>query len=97
LALDALCRAETLAELVENDFEATAFERHPELGKIREALQGAGALAARLSGSGAALFGIFDDRDAADQAQATLSTSWTDVRFVVTETLASQPEPAPCS
>ncbi len=93
LALDALCRLETLTELAANDFEASVFERHPELGKLREALRGAGALTARLSGSGAALFGLFDDRPAADRARASLSTSWTDVRFVVTETLASQPEP----
>ena len=93
LVLDALCRPETLAELAVNDFETSVFERHPELGKLREALQESGALAARLSGSGAALFGLFDDRAEADRAQASLSTSWTDVRFVVTETLASQPEP----
>ena len=93
LVLDALCRPEILAELAVNDFETSVFERHPELGKLREALQESGALAARLSGSGAALFGLFDDRAAADRAQASLSTSWTDVRFVVTETLASQPEP----
>ena len=97
LALDALCRPEILAELAVNDFEVSVFESHPELGKLREALQEAGALTARLSGSGAALFGLFNDRAAADQAQASLSTSWTDVRFVVTETLASQPEPTSVS
>ncbi len=97
LALDALCQTETLVELAANDFEATVFEHHPELGELREALQEAGALTARLSGSGAALFGLFDDRAAADHAQASLSTSWTEVRFVVTETLSSQPEPTPSS
>jgi len=93
LALDVLCRPEILAELAVNDFEASVFECHPELGKLREALHEAGALTARLSGSGAALFGLFNDRAAADQAQASLATGWSDVRFVVTETLASQPEP----
>ena len=93
LALDALSRPEILAELAVNDFEASVFESHPELGKLRQALHETGALTARLSGSGAALFGLFNDRATADQAQASLSTSWTDVRFVVTETLAYQPEP----
>ncbi len=93
LTLDALCRPDTLLDLAVNDFESTVFGRHPELGKLREALQEAGALTARLSGSGAALFGLFDDRAGADRAQASLSTSWADVRFVVTETLASQPDP----
>ena len=95
LDLDTLGRPETLAALAVNDFEATVFERHPELGKLREALHKAGALTARLSGSGAALFGLFDDREAADRARASLSASWADVRFLVTETMTSQPEPIP--
>ncbi len=93
LALETLGRPETLAALAVNDFEASVFDRHPELGKLREALHEAGALTARLSGSGAALFGLFDDREAADRARASLSGSWADVRFVVTETMTSQPEP----
>ncbi len=97
LALDALGQPEALAALAENDFETSVFERHPELGKLREAVQEAGALTARLSGSGAALFGLFNDREAAEGASASLSASWADVRFVVTETLASQPEPVPSS
>ena len=97
LALNALGRPETLAGLAENDFEASVFERHPELGQLREAVHQSGALTARLSGSGAALFGLFGDRDAAERAGASLSASWTDVRFVVTETLESQPEPVPTS
>ena len=93
LAVDALGQPEALAALAENDFETSMFERHPELGRLREALHGAGALTARLSGSGAALFGLFDDPGAAEGAGSSLSASWADVRFVVTETLASQPEP----
>jgi len=93
LALDKLGRPETLAALAVNDFEASVFDRHPELGRLREALHEAGALTARLSGSGAALFGLFRDREAAGRARNSLSGSWGDVRFVVTETMTSQPEP----
>ena len=93
LDLDALGRPETVAALAVNDFEASVFERHPELGELREAMHEAGALTARLSGSGAALFGLFDDGKAADRARTSLSASWADVRFVVTETMTSQPEP----
>lgn len=93
LTLDELCQPETLADLAVNDFEASVFKSHPELGKLREALDEEGAFTARLSGSGAALFGLFTDRAAAERARTALSASWTDVRFVVTETLASQPEP----
>ena len=95
LALDALAQPDTLAELATNDFEASVFERHPDLGALREAMHDAGASTARLSGSGAALFGLFNDRTAADRARGALSASWTDVRFVVTETMTSQPEPIP--
>ena len=95
LALDALAQPDTLAELATNDFEASVFERHPELGVLREAMHDAGAATARLSGSGAALFGLFNDRAAADRARGALSASWADVRFVVTETMTSQPEPIP--
>ena len=94
-SLDALGRLETLGAPAENDFETSVFERHPELGKLREAIHEAGALAARLSGSGAALFGLFNDREAAEGADAALSASWADIRFVVTHTLVSQPEPVP--
>jgi 4-diphosphocytidyl-2-C-methyl-D-erythritol kinase len=43
----------------ENDFEAVVFERHPELGKIKEQLQRYGAKPAAMTGSGSAIFGIF--------------------------------------
>mgnify|MGYP001219657034 CR=1 FL=1 len=82
-------------ELATNDFEASVFERHPELGKLRGDLEESGAFAARLSGSGAALFGLFRDRAVAEEASASLSVSWPDVRFVVTETMVSQPAPCP--
>ena len=91
--LDDLRRAETLAGLAANDFEASVFVRQPELGELREAIEKAGALTARLSGSGSALFGLFDDPATADQASDSLSSSWPDVRFVRTETVPSQPEP----
>ena len=68
-------------------------ERDPDLGRLGEGLQEAGATAGRLWGSGAALVGLFNDRAAADRARGSLSESWADVRFVVTETMTSQPEP----
>jgi 4-diphosphocytidyl-2-C-methyl-D-erythritol kinase len=46
----------------ENDFEAAVFGLHPELARWKRKLERFGAHAARLSGSGAALFGVFPDR-----------------------------------
>ncbi|MDE2762949.1 MAG: hypothetical protein OXQ94_00690 [Gemmatimonadota bacterium] len=52
---------EELAALQHNDFELVAFERMPVLGAMREALAASGAVMARLTGSGSALFGVFAD------------------------------------
>jgi 4-diphosphocytidyl-2-C-methyl-D-erythritol kinase len=46
----------------ENDFEGPVFSLHPELKRWRDKLIRLGAHAARLSGSGAALYGVFPDR-----------------------------------
>lgn len=42
-----------------NDFEKVQFEKHPELGEIREKLVNCGAVFARMSGSGPTIFGVF--------------------------------------
>jgi 4-diphosphocytidyl-2-C-methyl-D-erythritol kinase len=46
--------------LLKNDFEKTLFPLYPRLAEIKEHLYQQGALYASLSGSGSALFGIFD-------------------------------------
>ncbi|MGD0579438.1 MAG: hypothetical protein ABSC08_10970, partial [Bryobacteraceae bacterium] len=50
------------AQAAENDFEDAVFRLHPELARWRRKLERHGAHSARLSGSGAALFGVFPDR-----------------------------------
>ncbi len=47
-------------ELLKNDFEASVFRSHPELKEIKEALYVEGALFASMTGSGAAIYGIFE-------------------------------------
>lgn len=56
-----------------NTFESVLFERFPELARVRDLLQRAGAAIALLSGSGSALFGIFADPQTAAAAQQSLS------------------------
>ncbi|WP_347282035.1 4-(cytidine 5'-diphospho)-2-C-methyl-D-erythritol kinase [uncultured Alistipes sp.] len=47
--------------LVTNDFEPTVFAAHPSVRAAKEELLAAGALYASMSGSGSAVFGLFDD------------------------------------
>ena len=61
LVLPALGRLDwaTVADFAANDLEAAVFDRHPELAEIRHAIERAGAVIARMSGSGSTLFGVF--------------------------------------
>jgi 4-diphosphocytidyl-2-C-methyl-D-erythritol kinase len=61
-----------LTAAVENDFEAPVFAKHPLLRHIRRTLLDLGARIALLSGSGATVFGIFDEESAASRAGAHL-------------------------
>jgi len=44
---------------VQNDFEISAFEKHPELAKMKEKLYADGAIYASMTGSGSVIFGFF--------------------------------------
>lgn len=57
-----------LAPLLENDFESALFPVFPDLEKLKGELLAEGAQAALLSGSGATIFGIFLDKETAEQA-----------------------------
>lgn len=46
---------------VANDFEPSVFAAHPVIRSVKERLLAAGALYASMSGSGSAVFGLFDD------------------------------------
>ena len=45
--------------LLKNDFEQSVFALHPEIGQVKEQLYDLGAAYAAMSGSGSALFGLF--------------------------------------
>ncbi|MBI2828500.1 MAG: 4-(cytidine 5'-diphospho)-2-C-methyl-D-erythritol kinase [Acidobacteria bacterium] len=68
-----------------NDLEAAIARHHPEIDQMKAALRRAGALAAAMSGSGSAVFGLFQKRRDALTASDRLSGSgW---RVLLTETL----------
>lgn len=51
---------ETWKKELTNDFEASVFALHPQLADIKSRLYTIGALYAQMSGSGSAIFGIFE-------------------------------------
>lgn len=69
-----------------NDLEPPVLRRHPEIGLLKAHLKDAGAVAAAMSGSGSAVFGLFRTRAAAEGAARRFSTRGT--RALVTRTLS---------
>jgi 4-diphosphocytidyl-2-C-methyl-D-erythritol kinase len=63
-----------LAAALENDLERAALSLRPELAAELEALREAGALAARITGSGPTAYGVFATRAAAEHAAAGLQS-----------------------
>lgn len=61
-------------ELV-NDFEMSILEAFPEIASLKEAMYAAGAGYAAMSGSGSAVFGVFDDMAHAEAAASALRQS----------------------
>jgi 4-diphosphocytidyl-2-C-methyl-D-erythritol kinase len=77
----AVADAGRLAALVENDLAALAEELCPQAASLRAALAAAGALAACVSGSGSAVFGLFASEGAAEAARERVAAgaAWTAV------------------
>jgi len=69
----AAATVEDVAALVTNDLEASVTARTPEVGGLVERLRRAGALAAAMTGSGAACFGVFASEAAALTAREAVA------------------------
>ena len=76
----------TRAAQMVNDLEPPVVRRHPEIATLRRILRDAGAVAATMTGSGSAVFGLFRSPAAARSALAPLSKNG--VRALVTRTLS---------
>ncbi len=75
----------TRAAQMINDLEPPVVRRHPEIATLKTALRDAGAVAAAMSGSGSAVFGLFRTRAPAERCIRPLSRGGT--RAVLTRTL----------
>lgn len=51
-----------------NDLESTVFDRHPELARVKSILGESGSICARMTGSGSAVYGLYERIDAARAA-----------------------------
>jgi 4-diphosphocytidyl-2-C-methyl-D-erythritol kinase len=65
---------ENWKEYIENDFEKIVFEKYPEIQRIKEELYSLGAIYASMTGSGSAVFGIFEKNISNLQDQFTYFT-----------------------
>ncbi len=55
-------------EIIVNDFEEPIFNLHPELSQMKKRLYNEGAIYASMTGSGSALYGIFDKKPVLNDA-----------------------------
>jgi 4-diphosphocytidyl-2-C-methyl-D-erythritol kinase len=62
-------------EACENDLAAPVEAHRPDIRKIRKVLESSGARLARMSGSGAAVFGLFESKAKADRARASVTAA----------------------
>jgi 4-diphosphocytidyl-2-C-methyl-D-erythritol kinase len=76
-----------IADHVFNGFSRVLEARWPVLGELKEALRSHGAVAAEISGSGSAVFGIFDDHEVAQTAGRSIAEDGFWARLT---------EPVPC-
>jgi 4-diphosphocytidyl-2-C-methyl-D-erythritol kinase len=68
-----------------NDLEVQIARHHPEIDQMKAALRRAGAVAAAMSGSGSAVFGLFQKRrDAAAAVDRLAGSGW---QVLLTESL----------
>jgi 4-diphosphocytidyl-2-C-methyl-D-erythritol kinase len=75
----------TRAAQMINDLEPPVLRRHPEIADLKSMLKDAGAVAAAMSGSGSAVFGLFRSRAAAAKAVRPLCRGG--ARALLTRTL----------
>ncbi len=60
-------------DLLVNDFEASLFPTRPDIAGLKAAIEASGAVYTSMTGSGASVFGLYDDAKMAEEARASLS------------------------
>lgn len=80
-----------VAQRSSNDFEPILFGLHPELSLVHQALVEAGAVLARLTGSGSGMFGIFPDEPTRRVAEVVMEEAFPAFQVFRAATLGAMP------
>lgn len=72
-----------LQRLLSNDLEEVTIGKHPEIKEIKTALSSVGAAGELMSGSGPTVFGIFPDKDKAEEAFGLLKGAFKQKRYTI--------------
>jgi 4-diphosphocytidyl-2-C-methyl-D-erythritol kinase len=91
--IEAIMRCEISPAITVNDLAETAMVQFPEIRRLKALLEESGARAAQMSGSGGAVFGVFDSIEDAEQAAEKVKRRAPFATVTAATTLASD---APC-
>ncbi len=86
----AIARGEISPELLVNDLAAVAIAQFPEIRRLKGLLEDSGARAAQMSGSGGAVFGLFDSTDEAESAAIKIRKRAPFATVIATSTLDAE-------
>ena len=70
--IEAIARGEIAPELLVNDLAPVAIAQFPEIRRLKVLLEDSGARAAQMSGSGGAVFGVFDSIEEAESCSVRI-------------------------
>jgi 4-diphosphocytidyl-2C-methyl-D-erythritol kinase len=83
-------RGDIAIEHLVNDLAAVAIAQFPEIRRLKGLLEDSGALVAQMSGSGGAVFGLFDSTVAAESAAQKIRKRAPFATVIATTTLDSE-------
>lgn len=83
---------EKLAACTANVLEMASQRLHPDIAAIKREVQATGAVLAMMSGSGPAVFGLYNDAEARDEALNSLAVRLPGTRIIPASTISHGPE-----
>jgi 4-diphosphocytidyl-2-C-methyl-D-erythritol kinase len=89
--IDQILRGEVSTKHLVNDLEAPAMKLFPQIAQLKVLLQECGAMAASMSGSGGAVFGLFPDAQAAERGAMALRIKAPEARVFAAKSLRAPP------